>query len=633
MPQGIATKNWNIRVVVLVGRLDFGRCALAARSPTALWPVPDRPALELLLDRLIRDGVERVVVCCGEEVLADVERVCRPFGEGVRLLQEDLAVGTAGCLRDAVGADPGDVVAAVSGSMISAPSVRELVEAHQSSGAAMTMVFNPAIADATTIGGPAEIYLCKAETLSRIPRGGYSDIKEGLIPAILAAGGTIRPFVLPQEAGNFHDRDSYLNSLFAHLARRTDPATASSHVDIHPTARIYGPVAISEGVKICGEALVMGPAAIGSGTVIGAGSNVIRSVLWEGVSVGERCELRETVVDRRTAIPAGTVLAEDAGAPALGRDRTIAETLSDGLARLDGLWQGPGRELALAVSVFAVIAALLWSYWATVTELWEIWMGSDEYSAGVLVPLLALYVVWLRRREIGCNGFRPAAAAGGVAFLFAQVIRGVGLRFMYGSGERLSLILSLGALILLLCGWSVLRKTATILLFLCLMLPWPNRIQSAISLPLQNWATTSAVFCLELLGYGVQRDGNIIHIVGTDASVAVAEACNGLRMVTAFFVIGSLVVLLAQRAWWEKTLVFASSVPIAMICNTLRLTATAIAFTLIKGQYWPKMFHDFGGYAMMPVALAMVVGEFWILTLLTTAPDQTRRTVVIRRRP
>ncbi|MHC4213039.1 MAG: archaeosortase/exosortase family protein [Planctomycetota bacterium] len=55
------------------------------------------------------------------------------------------------------------------------------------------------------------------------------------------------------------------------------------------------------------------------------------------------------------------------------------------------------------------------------------------------------------------------------------------------------------------------KKIWGVLLFLCLMLPWPNRIQAALALPLQKWATISAVFSLETIGYEVMREGNYIH--------------------------------------------------------------------------------------------------------------------------
>jgi hypothetical protein len=55
-----------------------------------------------------------------------------------------------------------------------------------------------------------------------------------------------------------------------------------------------------------------------------------------------------------------------------------------------------------------------------------------------------------------------------------------------------------------------------------------------------------------------------------------------------------------------------------------------MAFTVLKGDYWEKMFHDFGGYAMMPLALAAVIGEFWLLNLLTVRPDEKNSIIITR---
>jgi exosortase len=175
-------------------------------------------------------------------------------------------------------------------------------------------------------------------------------------------------------------------------------------------------------------------------------------------------------------------------------------------------------------------------------------------------------------------------------------------------------------LVLFLFGWQIFKKLIPVLLFLLLMLPWPNRVQAAIAIPLQQWSTSSAVFCLEMIGYAVVREGNIIHI--GNATVAVAEACNGLRMITAFITIGGLVVLLINRTWWEKLIIFISSFPVALLCNTVRLAITAIAFTVLSGERWETIFHDAGGYAMMPLALGLIVAELWLLTKLTMPPPE-----------
>ena len=82
-------------------------------------------------------------------------------------------------------------------------------------------------------------------------------------------------------------------------------------------------------------------------------------------------------------------------------------------------------------------------------------------------------------------------------------MRYLGLFLWYNSAERLSLIVSIAALVVLLFGWRLFGKVGTIMLFLCLMLPLPRTLEGQITLPLQTWATSSAVFSLEVLGYDV----------------------------------------------------------------------------------------------------------------------------------
>jgi exosortase len=264
---------------------------------------------------------------------------------------------------------------------------------------------------------------------------------------------------------------------------------------------------------------------------------------------------------------------------------------------------------------FGVLAVVFfWLYRPEITQLWDIWLRNDEYSSGLIVPLLAAYIVWNRRGEFKRLPRRPLAA-GLVVFCVAQAVRFFGLVLMYDSAQRLSLVMSAAAIVLYLFGWQVFRKMLPILLFMLLILPIPNSVHNKIMVPLQSWATSSAVFLLEMMGCEVVREGNIIHL--GDATVAVAEACNGLRMITAFFVITGLVSLLTARAWWEKIILFLSALPIGLLCNTLRLTLTALAFTVVKGLSWEKMFHDFGGLAMMPMAIGVVVLELWVLKCLT----------------
>ncbi len=646
-------KKLNIKAIVLAGSRDFGRCPLASRLPTALWPVMGRPVLEHLLWYLSGQGIEEAVICSnGDESLLR-RSIARPDCMQIKFLDEELPAGTAGCIRDAAEGDASTLFLVLRAVTTRPPGINELIRAHRAGKSDLTVMFEPDCENGNLKNLCSEIYICGNSVLKHIPKEGYCDIKEGLIPAMIRAGGTVHVAVLSQPTGNFRDRAEYLAVIADYLergeGRNIHPALGewngsgniwvANSARIHLGVRIYGPVIILDNATVSEGAIIFGPTIVGRNAGIGKNSLVEKSVFWNGSSVGQDCQIHNCVLDYDAIVPGSSVLYEKAVACKLSsrfRNRAVASVNSKAEqlrsitslplastvnAKLHALTQSGllKRRILRGAGVSILAGVFLWAYWPELIDLWNIWRSSDEYSGGLLVPFLAAYVLWGRRHRIAqCHV--QSSIWGLFAFIGAQAVRYFGLFFMYSFVERFSLVLSVASLTLFVFGWGVFRKVFSVLLFLCLMLPLPRSVHEAVMLPLQNLATVSAAFCLEMMGYAVVREGNIIHLNGT--TVAVAEACNGLRMVTSFFVIASLVALLVQRAWWEKLVILISSLPIALLCNAVRLTVTAVAFTAIAGERWEGIFHDFGGYAVMPLALSIVVVELWLLTRLTGVQEE-----------
>ena len=158
-------------------------------------------------------------------------------------------------------------------------------------------------------------------------------------------------------------------------------------------------------------------------------------------------------------------------------------------------------------------------------------------------------------------------------------------------------------------------------LFLFLMVPLPGKIHNLISGPLQTHATTGAVYWLELLGNTVTREGNVMVLNGT-VPIAVAEACSGLRMLTAFVVVGSVLAYSIRRPRWQKAMLVISTVPIAIACNLVRLVTTAMLFLHVGSEAAERFFHDFAGVTMMPLAIALLLAELWIFSRLVLPEEQ-----------
>lgn len=257
---------------------------------------------------------------------------------------------------------------------------------------------------------------------------------------------------------------------------------------------------------------------------------------------------------------------------------------------------------------------LLWSFWPTAHALFLDWQRDDNYSVGQLVPLAALYLIWIQRHGLTACRMAPCWW-GAVLIVIAQAARAYGLLYLFESAERYALVVTIVGTVLLVAGRDVFRHIRWIMLFLFLMVPLPGRIHNTISGPLQTWAASGAVFFLELFGMTVTREGNVM-VLNHSVEVAVAEQCSGLRMLTAFVVLAATLAFVVNRPRWQRLTLLASSVPIAITCNMVRLVVTATLFAMVSSEAAERFFHDFAGWTMMPLAILFLIIELWVMAKL-----------------
>lgn len=272
--------------------------------------------------------------------------------------------------------------------------------------------------------------------------------------------------------------------------------------------------------------------------------------------------------------------------------------------------------------LLALLLCLLWSYWPTLVALNAFWQTSEDYSVGQLVPLVAAFLIWQRRTALRKVGLKPCWW-GLLLIAVAQGVRFAGIYYAYGSLERLSILGTFSGGLLLVAGWGVFRHLVWVQAFLVLMVPLPYRVHNAISLPLQDWATSLGLFGLELLGYFVTREGNVLRL-GEHTTVMVAEACSGLRMLTAFVFTAAVLTFLVKRPVWQRVVLLTSSVPIAVLANGVRIMATAMFIDAAQDESLEQGFHDLAGVLMMPLAIAILLGELHLLAALTQSRTNSR---------
>ncbi len=264
-------------------------------------------------------------------------------------------------------------------------------------------------------------------------------------------------------------------------------------------------------------------------------------------------------------------------------------------------------QILAAIAVTAV--AILWAYWTTLAEAAERWAHDPQYSHGYLVPGFALLLLWLRRDRV-TSDFRPNWLGLGVLG-GALALRLTGTYFHLSWLDPISLLPALAGICLLFGGLRCLAWAWPAIAFLFFMIPLPYSLSIAAAGPLQRLATEASTFLLQALGRPAVAEGNVILL--NEIELGVVEACSGLRMLVVFFALSTAVAILIKKPLWERLLICASAVPIALVTNILRVTVTGVLHDTVGKEIADAVFHDLAGWLMMPFALGLLALEMKFL--------------------
>lgn len=293
-----------------------------------------------------------------------------------------------------------------------------------------------------------------------------------------------------------------------------------------------------------------------------------------------------------------------------------AEPIPRGPKSVD--WHDPAQRNPMIWLVSTTVLLVL-AYWDTLVLTSAAW-SDPLYSHGWIVPVFALALMWMRFEP-----FQPVTAGErwiGLAVLATGLlVRLAGIYLSSNPLDRWSFLVSIAGLYMLIGGWHVIRWAGPALGFLFFMFPLPSILEHEVLWRLQTLSSTCSTMVLQTLGVPAFQQGNVINIFGME--LLVADACSGLRMTTIFLALAVAVVFLIERPWWDKFTILLSAIPIALIVNIIRVTATGLIY------YWAgnesllarKLAHDWAGYFMMPLALGILWLELQILERVTIPVD------------
>lgn len=270
------------------------------------------------------------------------------------------------------------------------------------------------------------------------------------------------------------------------------------------------------------------------------------------------------------------------------------------------------------MALAAVVVSLGWAYAPTLQEMYRKWADDPQYSHGFLVGPFALFLLWVRRGER--PGPLGAPSAGGLLWLAAgAVIRVLAARLYLDWLDGVSLLLCLAGVVVLRGGISLLRWGWPALAFLLFMIPLPHRLETALAGTLQDVAASSCAAVLNTLGRPTAVEGNVLLV--NESRVEVVAACSGLGSLLVFFAMATAVVLISRPPLLDRGLLLASTFPIALGTNVIRITATVLLCEWLGESASPGAIHDGAGWCMMLLALGILRAELWLLRLLFIEAD------------
>jgi exosortase len=294
------------------------------------------------------------------------------------------------------------------------------------------------------------------------------------------------------------------------------------------------------------------------------------------------------------------------------------EILDEFLASLATTWgnlRAIPRSSQLMILLFcASIVFLGVSYYFALTIIVDSW-GRVEYDWGALIPILAIILFWMKRESFKAASLWEQATGFAIILIVSLVCRQLlWLKYTWMQFMLYSIIPFLGGLILMLGGWKMVKWTLPGMILLTFAIPFSSKMERFTFSKLQDVATTSSVYTAETLGIDINQTGNQITLYkdGKDLDLNVAEVCAGFRSMLTLLSLSLFAAFILPGELWIKIVMVASSIPIALTSNIVRIVCQCLAYLIDNdfGEY----FHNYlAGFVMFPIMIGLMYLEYVIL--------------------
>ncbi|UCE58676.1 MAG: exosortase/archaeosortase family protein [Phycisphaerales bacterium] len=260
----------------------------------------------------------------------------------------------------------------------------------------------------------------------------------------------------------------------------------------------------------------------------------------------------------------------------------------------------------------AVVSALvLMVYWGPIRyTLIERWINDGNWSHGWLIPAFSCYFLWMHRKRLFSATIRPSYLGALVMVISLALYFASAWWFRMSYPQAVSIVGVILGATLLLGGWGLTKVAWFPILFLLLAVPLPQQTYVQVTQPMRAFASSGAALIMPVFAPGLYTEAQAVvidYIVpgGARGQLNVEEACSGMRLMMAFVTLGVAMAYLGERPAWQRLVMVIACVPIAIFCNTLRVTATGLFFVYGHEDLARGTPHQLLGFVMLAVALGL----------------------------
>ena len=241
----------------------------------------------------------------------------------------------------------------------------------------------------------------------------------------------------------------------------------------------------------------------------------------------------------------------------------------------------------------------------------------EEYSHGYFISIISIFLVWQKKDILEKMPF--IGSWYGVAVVFLGIVL-----CMIGTLSAVVDIVAYGFIVtvmgvcLAFMGYPAFKIIFVPLMVLLFMVPLPGFLYQTLSNELQLISSMIGVWFIRLFDISVFLEGNVIDL-GV-YKLQVVEACSGLRYLFPFAALGFIAAYIFKVDSWKRVLVFLSTMPITVLINSLRIGVIGVTVEHWGVQMAEGVLHDFEGWFMFMVCMAVLILEMSILTKIGKDP-------------